>query len=72
MTFRRQLLLAIFFASSLVVPASAAEFKVDPTHSSVVFRVKHMNASYAYGRFNALAGSFTIDETDPAKSSFPA
>jgi len=43
---------------------------VDPVHSALTFRVKHMNTSYAYGRFNVIAGTFAIDETDPAKSSF--
>ncbi len=69
MMFRRSLL-ASTLALTLAVTASAEEFKVDATHSSVVFRVKHMNTSYAYGRFNALAGTFTIDEADPAESKF--
>jgi polyisoprenoid-binding protein YceI len=51
--------------------ATAAEpFAVDPVHSSVLFRVKHMNASFAYGRFNQVSGKFVLDEQDPAKSSF--
>lgn len=42
--------------------ARAAEtYLADPVHSSVVFRVKHMNTSYAWGRFNDLTGSFTLD-----------
>lgn len=50
-------------------PARAAEaYAADPVHSSVVFRVKHMNTSYAWGRFNAIAGSFALDPEDPAVS----
>lgn len=66
----RILTLATVLAASLAVPAIAATFKVDNTHSTVIFRVKHMNASYAYGRFNVVSGTFTIDEANPAASSF--
>ena len=47
---------------------AAETYSADPVHSSVVFRVKHMNTSYAWGRFNDLSGSFTLDPADPAKS----
>jgi polyisoprenoid-binding protein YceI len=58
-------------AAALPALAAAAEtFQVDPVHSSVNFRVKHMNVSYSYGRFNAISGTFTLDPTDPAKSAF--
>lgn len=43
-------------------------FQVDATHSTVLFKVKHANASYTYGWFKDLAGSFAID-ADPKKSS---
>ena len=61
---------AAVIASSFAAPAFAANYKVDPVHSSATFRVKHMNTSYTYGRFNAISGTFAIDEADPAKSSF--
>jgi polyisoprenoid-binding protein YceI len=52
-------------------PAFAAEsYKVDPVHSSAVFRIKHANVSFFAGRFNAPDGSFVLDEADPSKSSF--
>ena len=66
----RILTLVAVLAASVAVPAIAATFKVDGTHSTVIFRVKHMNASYAYGRFNAISGNFAIDEANPAASSF--
>jgi polyisoprenoid-binding protein YceI len=50
------------------VALAADNYTADPVHSSVVFRVKHMSTSHAWGRFNALAGSFTLDPADPAKS----
>ena len=53
------------------VPALAADhYKVDTVHSSVVFRLKHANTSYFWGRINDPAGSFTLDESDPTKGSF--
>jgi polyisoprenoid-binding protein YceI len=52
-------------------PAGGAEtYQVDPVHSSVVFRVKHMNTSYSWGRFNAVAGSFSVADGDPAQCRF--
>jgi polyisoprenoid-binding protein YceI len=51
--------------------ARAADmFAADPVHSSVVFRVKHMNTSYFWGRFNDISGSFALDEADPSQSKF--
>ncbi len=50
--------------------AVADTYKVDGVHSSVVFRVKHMNVSYFYGRFNEVSGRFTFDDSEPANSSF--
>jgi polyisoprenoid-binding protein YceI len=56
---------------ALGLPALAADnYKVDPVHSSVVFRIKHANTAYVWGRFNDPAGSFTLDEADPSKSTF--
>jgi polyisoprenoid-binding protein YceI len=60
--------------AGIVVSASSTRaadtYKVDTVHSTVLFKIKHMNASYSYGRFNAIQGAFALDEKDPAKSSF--
>jgi polyisoprenoid-binding protein YceI len=51
-------------------PASAAgAWSVDPVHSSMVFRIKHMNTAYFYGTFNDLSGTVTFDEAKPEASS---
>jgi len=39
-------------------------------HSSLLFRIKHMNVSYVYGRFNNPEGTINVDEADPTKTSF--
>ena len=57
-------------ASLLILPngatghamAQAERYQVDPMHSSVVFRVKHMNVANFYGRFNEISGTVEIDE----------
>ena len=61
-------LIACFFSRLDRLPAAEA-YKVDPVHSSIVFKVKHMETTNFYGRFNEVSGSFVIDEQAPAKSS---
>ena len=62
----------LVFALLCVAPALAAaqQYQVDPIHSVIIFRIKHMDVGMFYGRFNAPQGSFTYDEQDPGKSSF--
>jgi polyisoprenoid-binding protein YceI len=65
------LLAASALAALCPLAARAADtYQVDPVHSSLVFRIKHMNIGYIYGRFNDLAGGFVFDDKDPAGSSF--
>ncbi len=49
--------------------AQAVTYKVDPVHSTILFRVQHMNAGQFWGRFNDPAGTVVWDAADPAKSS---
>ncbi len=49
--------------------AAVNAFTVDAVHSSVVFRVKHMNAAYFYGAFKEVEGSFLLDPANPSASS---
>lgn len=44
-------------------------YKVDPVHSSVLFRVKHFDVGYFYGRFNAISGTIVLDKQNPSRSS---
>lgn len=68
----KRLAAAAGFLSIALLAAHAAlaadTFKVDTVHSSVVFKVKHMNTSYAWGRFNDISGTFSLDDQDPAQS----
>jgi polyisoprenoid-binding protein YceI len=47
---------------------AADEHKVDPVHSSVVFRVTHAGIGAVYGRFNDFTGTLAMDDADPSKS----
>jgi polyisoprenoid-binding protein YceI len=48
--------------------AAAKVFDLDPVHSSVVFRIKHMNVAHFFGRFNDISGSFLLDPASPEAS----
>jgi polyisoprenoid-binding protein YceI len=64
------LILAFILSAGFLNPAAAAEtYQLDPEHTSVVFRVKHLGVAYVYGRFNGPGGTFVFDEKSPAKSS---
>lgn len=51
------------------VPAFAQTYQVDPVHTSLVFRVKHMNTAFVYGMFRDIKGTVVVDEANPARSS---
>ena len=68
----RSLLLALYSALTLGLFApdarAADNFAVDPIHSFISFKVKHLNVSSAHGRFNSFQGEITIDPANPAAS----
>ncbi len=51
------------------VTSFAADYKIDPVHSSAIFKVKHMGASYVYGHFTAIAGAISFDAGNLGASS---
>ncbi|WP_430475083.1 YceI family protein [Thalassospira lucentensis] len=52
------------------VSAQAAEtYKLDPSHTSVIFIVNHLGFSNYQGRFGGASGEVTIDREDLAASS---
>jgi polyisoprenoid-binding protein YceI len=51
---------------AVILPASPVNYTIDGSHSSVIFRIKHNNAAYFYGRFGQISGAFTLDDADPA------
>ena len=69
--------LNIFFAvlifglvAAFSISAHAAEtYKLDPAHTSVVYRIKYSGVTFVYGRFNGPTGTFVYDAASPSKSS---
>ena len=62
------LILAV--ALGIVSPALAASnYEVDPVHSAIMFKIKHADAGYIWGRFGTFTGSITVDEDNPEASS---
>lgn len=46
-------------------PTAASTFRVDPVHSSLIFRARYFGSSNFYGRFNDLSGTIRFDEEAP-------
>lgn len=66
-------ILALALAVALAAPfrsAVADDYKIDDSHTSVIFGISHMGLSYTYGRFNKVSGTYTLDAADPTKSAF--
>ncbi len=57
--------LALFLLPTPTLDAGAPrgehDWQVDPVHSSVMFKIKHANASWFKGSFDVINGSITLD-----------
>lgn len=66
------LLLTLGFAlSSLSATAEVETYKIDPTHSSIKFSIRHF-VSKTTGSFNQFGGIITVDREDLSQSSVKA
>ena len=47
-------------------PAAAApeSYEIDTGHSALLFRIKHVDVGYTYGRFNEFSGSLVVDDAN--------
>jgi polyisoprenoid-binding protein YceI len=65
-------LLAIGMLANAGSPTASAadEYDYDLVHSSVSFKARHLDISWIHGRFNDVAGKFSLDREDPTKSTF--
>ena len=64
---------AVLSLAVLLTPAftlAADNFKIDPVHATVIYRIGHLGVSNAYGRFSDPTGVVTLDKDDASKSSF--
>lgn len=55
---------------SVDLPAGA--YEIDPHHTSVQFRIRHLDLSYFVARFDDKQGTLTLDPSDPSHSSLTA
>jgi polyisoprenoid-binding protein YceI len=56
--------------ASLGMSALAAHYDVDPVHTALIYRIKHLQSSYSYGRFDGPTGTFDYDAASPEASTF--
>jgi polyisoprenoid-binding protein YceI len=54
---------------SFSVWAAPQKFKIDPDHTSVVFKVNHLGFADVYGMFESVEGEISLDEKDLKNSS---
>jgi polyisoprenoid-binding protein YceI len=69
----RRLPIAVTVLVSLVVTARASaqdKCEIDPVHSSIVFKSKHLDTSYVFGRFDKFGGTLTDSPSGPTKTAF--
>ena len=67
----RRIILTLTAILALAASASfAADYQIDPVHTSLIYRIKHMNSSYSYGRFDQPQGTFSYDPDHPENSTF--
>ena len=59
----------LLLGTGVPAQAEAVGYAVDKSHSSIVFRVKHLDIGFTYGFFRDFSGSFTVDEENAAASS---
>ena len=61
---------ALFVACVSSAAFAADALKVDPVHSSFVFKVNHANIGHIWGKFSEFGGTISIDDSDLTKSTF--
>jgi len=63
---------ALWLAAPSASEAEPAVYQIDPAHSQVMFKVKHLGISTVTGRFDTLEGSYTFDPDNLANSKVSA
>lgn len=56
---------AMFMVSAISACAGEKQFKIDPAHSSLTFRIRHLYTMFT-GRFNSFSGVISGDPDNPA------
>jgi polyisoprenoid-binding protein YceI len=63
------LLLSVAFLMPGFAYAQSGEYVIDPDHSQVIFKVKHLAISTVTGSFDVFEGAYTLDSDNIAQSS---
>jgi polyisoprenoid-binding protein YceI len=63
-------LTALALVAAPLTPARSDDFKIDESHTSVIFGISHLGYSFTYGRFYKVQGGFTLEPGKPAASTF--
>lgn len=58
---RTVLAAALFGVLSTLAHGAEATYKVDPVHTTIMFRIRHAQVSWFYGRFDRAGGTFVLD-----------
>jgi len=58
----------LFVLGSTPAIAPAESYEIDPVHSTLIFKVTHLNTTPFRGRFNQVEGTVVFDRDNPAKS----
>ncbi len=65
----KTILAAMAAATIFSAPAFAADtYKLDPSHTTVIWNVNHLQFSNPHGLLSMIEGTLTLDEADPSKS----
>lgn len=59
-----KLIIGLFAALNIAAAAQAGTYKIDPEHSTVMFRVRHL-VGHVNGQFDNFSGEFTYDKANP-------
>jgi polyisoprenoid-binding protein YceI len=62
--------LVTFMPLSFAQPTDVQTYKIDPSHTSVVFKVNHMGFSNVYGMIGGADGKIMLSESKPETSTF--
>jgi len=56
-------------AKMTYAPITGGEYRIDPAHSTIGFKIRHYEINWVDGRFKDFSGTIRYDEQDPTKSS---
>lgn len=56
----------------VAVNLPAGEYRLDPRHASVLFRIRHQGLAWFTARFDTKAATLTLDPADPSRSQLSA